>query len=151
MSPDFTEPKPDVPVGTGGATATFLAQIIADFPEARLEIVRTIAEGDMVFLHARFTPGPGPGAPSLLLGRCFSAHDELTCPAVAGIFGLTMPHRALARFRYKLFEISRIQNTPSQKLEPPANPQPSDDESIAGKVQWLLTWRQGYRYVRLRF
>jgi predicted SnoaL-like aldol condensation-catalyzing enzyme len=69
MSPDFIEHKPDVPLGTREATATFLAQIIADLPKARWEIVRTIADGDMVFLHARFTPAPG--APAFALADAF--------------------------------------------------------------------------------
>ena len=73
MAPDFVEHKPDVPEGTREATATFLAQIIADVPEARWEIIRTIAEGDMVFLHARFTPATG--APAYALADIFRLRD----------------------------------------------------------------------------
>jgi len=62
MAPGFVEHKPDVPEGTREATAAFLEQIIADVPQARWEIIRTIAEGDMVFLHARFTPAAGARA-----------------------------------------------------------------------------------------
>jgi predicted SnoaL-like aldol condensation-catalyzing enzyme len=69
MSPDFIEHKPDVPLGTREATATFLAEIIAHLPEARWEIVRTIADREMVFLHARFTPAPG--APAFALADVF--------------------------------------------------------------------------------
>jgi hypothetical protein len=58
MAPDFVEHKPDVPNGTREATAAFLSQLIAEVPRARWEIIRTIAENDMVFLHARFTPAP---------------------------------------------------------------------------------------------
>jgi predicted SnoaL-like aldol condensation-catalyzing enzyme len=73
MSPNFVEHKPDVPKGTREAAAGFLAQIMADVPEARWEIIRTIAEGDMVFLHARFTPAPG--APAYALADIFRLRD----------------------------------------------------------------------------
>ena len=69
MAPDFIEHKPDVPQGTREATATFLEQIIADVPQAKWEIIRTIAEGEMVFLHARFTPAAG--APAYALADIF--------------------------------------------------------------------------------
>ena len=59
MAPGFVEHKPDVPKGTREAAAEFLSQIIAEVPSAKWEIIRTIAEGDMVFLHARFTPDVG--------------------------------------------------------------------------------------------
>lgn len=55
-STNFVEHKPDVPLGTRTATAAFLKDLITSMPEARWEIVRTIAEGDMVFVHARFRP-----------------------------------------------------------------------------------------------
>lgn len=58
-SPDFIEHKPDVPHGTRESTITFLEELIAGMPKPRWEILRTIAEGDMVFLHARFTPAEG--------------------------------------------------------------------------------------------
>jgi predicted SnoaL-like aldol condensation-catalyzing enzyme len=73
MAPDFIEHKPDVPRGTRDATASFLAQIIADVPEAKWEIVRTIADRDMVFLHDRFTPAPG--APAYALADIFRVKD----------------------------------------------------------------------------
>ncbi len=69
MSADFIEHKPDVPHGTREAAATFLEQLIANVPQARWEVVRTIAEGDMVFLHARFTPAPG--APAYAIADVF--------------------------------------------------------------------------------
>jgi predicted SnoaL-like aldol condensation-catalyzing enzyme len=73
MSPNFVEHKPDVPEGTREATASFLARLITDVPQARWEIIRTIAEGDMVFLHARFTPAPG--APAYALADIFRLRD----------------------------------------------------------------------------
>jgi predicted SnoaL-like aldol condensation-catalyzing enzyme len=59
MSPDFVEHKPDVAEGTRDATATYLEQLIANVPKAQWKVERTIAEGDLVFLHARFSPAPG--------------------------------------------------------------------------------------------
>jgi predicted SnoaL-like aldol condensation-catalyzing enzyme len=61
MAPDFVEHKPDVPNGTREATAEFLGGIIRDVPTAQWEILRVIADGDLVALHARFTPAPGAG------------------------------------------------------------------------------------------
>ena len=69
MRPDFVEHKPDVPAGTREATITFLELLIAELPQARWEVVRTIAEGDMVFLHGRFTPEPG--APAYAIADVF--------------------------------------------------------------------------------
>ncbi|WP_083197213.1 nuclear transport factor 2 family protein [Candidatus Viadribacter manganicus] len=58
-SRSFVEHKPDVPQGTREATITFLEELIASTPRPRWEILRTIAEGDMVFVHARFSPAEG--------------------------------------------------------------------------------------------
>jgi predicted SnoaL-like aldol condensation-catalyzing enzyme len=69
MSADFIEHKPEVPGGTRDATAAFLEQLIADVPKARWTVERTIAEGDFVFLHARFSPAPG--APEYALADIF--------------------------------------------------------------------------------
>jgi predicted SnoaL-like aldol condensation-catalyzing enzyme len=69
MTPQFVEHKPDVPQGTREAAATFLEQLIANVPQARWEMVRTIAEGDLVFLHGRFTPAAG--APAYAIADVF--------------------------------------------------------------------------------
>ena len=69
MTPDFVEHKPDVSNGTREASAEFLEQLISELPQARWEVVRTIAEGQMVFLHARFTPAAG--APSYAVADVF--------------------------------------------------------------------------------
>jgi predicted SnoaL-like aldol condensation-catalyzing enzyme len=61
VAPDFVEHKPDIPHGTREAAAEFLGGIIRDVPSARWEILRVIADGDLVALHARFTPAPGVG------------------------------------------------------------------------------------------
>jgi predicted SnoaL-like aldol condensation-catalyzing enzyme len=69
MTPQFIEHKPDVPHGTREAAATFLEQLIASLPQPRWEVLRTIAEADLVFLHARFTPAAG--APSYAVADVF--------------------------------------------------------------------------------
>jgi predicted SnoaL-like aldol condensation-catalyzing enzyme len=61
VAPDFVEHKPDIPHGTREAAAEFLGGIIRDVPSARWEILRVIADRDLVALHARFTPAPGAG------------------------------------------------------------------------------------------
>jgi predicted SnoaL-like aldol condensation-catalyzing enzyme len=73
MTPQFVEHKPDVPQGTRDATATFLEQLIANVPQPRWEVVRTIAEGDLVFLHGRFTPAAG--APAYAIADVFRLDD----------------------------------------------------------------------------
>jgi predicted SnoaL-like aldol condensation-catalyzing enzyme len=65
VAPDFVEHKPDIPGGTRAATADFLAGIIRDVPDARWEILRSAAQDDLVFVHARMTPAPGAGAYAL--------------------------------------------------------------------------------------
>jgi predicted SnoaL-like aldol condensation-catalyzing enzyme len=73
MTPQFVEHKPDVPQGTREATAAFLEQLIANVPQPRWEVVRTIAEGDLVFLHGRFTPAAG--APAYAIADVFRLDD----------------------------------------------------------------------------
>ncbi|WP_310474463.1 nuclear transport factor 2 family protein [Sandarakinorhabdus sp.] len=69
MAPGFVEHKPDVPQGTREAAATFLEELIAEVPQPRWDVLRTIAEGDLVFLHARFTPAEG--APAYAIADIF--------------------------------------------------------------------------------
>jgi predicted SnoaL-like aldol condensation-catalyzing enzyme len=59
VSADFVEHKPDVPTGGRTAVAAFLEGLIKELPDAKWEILRTVAEKNLVFLHARFTPAPG--------------------------------------------------------------------------------------------
>jgi predicted SnoaL-like aldol condensation-catalyzing enzyme len=68
-SPGFVEHKPDVPEGTRAAAAAYLEQLIRAVPQPRWEILRTVAEGDLVFLHASFTPAPG--APAYAIADVF--------------------------------------------------------------------------------
>ena len=59
VADSFVEHKPDVPEGTKAAAILFLEELIAGMPEPKWEIVRTIAENELVFVHARFTPAVG--------------------------------------------------------------------------------------------
>jgi predicted SnoaL-like aldol condensation-catalyzing enzyme len=72
-SPDFLEHKPDVPEGTREATILYLEALIHELPAPRWELLRTIAEGDFVVLHARFTPAEG--APSYAIADIFRLKD----------------------------------------------------------------------------
>jgi predicted SnoaL-like aldol condensation-catalyzing enzyme len=65
MAPDFIEHKPDIPGGTRQATADFLSQLMGDIPEAQWEILRSAAQDDLVFVHARMTPALGAEAYAL--------------------------------------------------------------------------------------
>lgn len=69
MGEDFVEHKPDVPHGTREAAASFLEQLIASVPQPKWNIERTIVEGDLVFLHARFSPAAG--APEYAIADVF--------------------------------------------------------------------------------
>lgn len=70
---DFIEHKPDVPEGTKAATVAFLEGLIKEVPQPKWEIVRTIAEGDFVFLHARFSPAAD--APHYAIADVFRLDD----------------------------------------------------------------------------
>lgn len=73
VAPDFVEHKPDIAPPTREAAAAFLGGIIRDVPTARWEIIRVIADGDLVAIHARFTPAPG--APDYALADFFRVED----------------------------------------------------------------------------
>jgi predicted SnoaL-like aldol condensation-catalyzing enzyme len=66
---DMVEHKPDVPDGTRDAVVTYLEQLIQQLPRAKWEVLRSAAEGDLVFLHARFTPDEG--APAYAIADVF--------------------------------------------------------------------------------
>ncbi|WP_133365118.1 nuclear transport factor 2 family protein [Qipengyuania sediminis] len=72
-APNFIEHKPDVPEGTRAAVAEYLTQLIAELPYSRWEILRTVSEGNHVFLHVRFTPAPG--APAYAIADLFRVED----------------------------------------------------------------------------
>jgi predicted SnoaL-like aldol condensation-catalyzing enzyme len=73
VAPGFVEHKPDVPGGTREDTIDFLEGLASELPEARWEILRTVAEDDLVFVHARFFPAPG--APPYALADLFRVED----------------------------------------------------------------------------
>lgn len=69
MAADFVEHKPDVATGTRDSTAAFLERLMQELPEARWQVHRSLADGDMVVVHASFTPAPG--APAYALADVF--------------------------------------------------------------------------------
>ena len=69
MSADFVEHSADTAGGTAQATVDFLNGLIKQAPQPKWEIVRSIAEGDLVFLHVRFTPAPK--ATPIVIGEIF--------------------------------------------------------------------------------
>ena len=58
-TPDFIEHSADIAGGNREAAIAFLRDLIARFPAPRWEILRSAAEGDLVFLHVHVTPAPG--------------------------------------------------------------------------------------------
>jgi len=73
MAPAFVEHKPDVPKGTREATAAFLNELIKSMPDPKWEVLRIVADGDLVALHARFTPAPQ--APAYAIADFFRLKD----------------------------------------------------------------------------
>lgn len=72
-APDFVEHSADSAGGTAQATVDFLTDFIKKSPQPKWEIVRVIAEGDMVFLHVRFTPAEG--AAPIAVGEIFRVRN----------------------------------------------------------------------------
>ncbi|HQU93744.1 MAG TPA: nuclear transport factor 2 family protein [Pyrinomonadaceae bacterium] len=72
-SEDFVEHKPDVAEGTREATIAFLEGLIKEVPKPTWKVIRTVAEGDLVFLHASFTPADG--APPYAVADVFRLHE----------------------------------------------------------------------------
>ena len=58
MSADFLDHKADLAEPTRDGITAYLEDVIRTLPAARWEIVRIIADRDVVALHARFTPAP---------------------------------------------------------------------------------------------
>jgi predicted SnoaL-like aldol condensation-catalyzing enzyme len=72
-SEDFIEHKPDVAGGTREATIAFLEGLIKEVPKPTWHVIRTVAEGDLVFLHASFTPSDG--APPFAVADVFRLRE----------------------------------------------------------------------------
>ena len=58
-TPDFVEHSADIAEGTRQAAIDFLTGLIQRFPAPKWHVVRSAAEGDLVFLHVHVTPAPG--------------------------------------------------------------------------------------------
>jgi predicted SnoaL-like aldol condensation-catalyzing enzyme len=58
-TPDFVEHSADIADGTRQAAIAFLESLIRRFPAPKWHIVRSAAEGDLVFLHVHVSPAPG--------------------------------------------------------------------------------------------
>ena len=72
-APDFVEHSQDTAGGTAAATVDFLSKLIARSPQPKWEVVRAIAEGDLVFVHARYIAGAG--APEIAIAEIFRVRD----------------------------------------------------------------------------
>jgi len=59
----------DTDGGTAAATVAFLSKLIAGSPQPKWEVVRSVAEGDLVVVHARYIAGPG--APQIAIAEIF--------------------------------------------------------------------------------
>lgn len=75
VAADFVEHKPDVADPTRDGSAAFLQKLMGELPSARWEVVRTVAEDDMVALHVRFVPETG--APPYAIVDLFRVRDRL--------------------------------------------------------------------------
>ena len=72
MTPGFKEHASDSAGGSIQANIDFLSGLMKQWPPPTFEIVRSIAEGDLVFLHVRVTIG---GGPPIALGEIFRVQD----------------------------------------------------------------------------
>jgi predicted SnoaL-like aldol condensation-catalyzing enzyme len=70
---DFIEHSADSVGGTSESTVDFLTDLIRKSPQPKWEIVRAVAENDMVFLHVRFTPAKG--AAPIAVGEIFRVRN----------------------------------------------------------------------------
>ncbi|HET6552656.1 MAG TPA: nuclear transport factor 2 family protein [Dyella sp.] len=70
---DFVEHSADSAGGTAASTVTFLEGLIKQFPDPHWEVVRSVAEGDLVFLHVRVTPAPK--APAIAVAEIFRVRN----------------------------------------------------------------------------
>jgi predicted SnoaL-like aldol condensation-catalyzing enzyme len=72
-APDFVEHSQDSAGGDAKATVVFLERLIAKSPHPKWDVIRSIAEGDLVFVHARYMAGPG--APEIAVAEIFRVRD----------------------------------------------------------------------------
>jgi predicted SnoaL-like aldol condensation-catalyzing enzyme len=72
-APGFVEHSVDSTDGTAQSTVTFLSGLVSKTPRPKWEIVRTVAEGDLVFLQVRYTPAAG--AAPVAVGELFQVRN----------------------------------------------------------------------------
>jgi predicted SnoaL-like aldol condensation-catalyzing enzyme len=73
---DFVEHSQDTDGGTAAGTVVFLRNLITRSPQPKWEVVRAIAEGDLVVVHARYIAAPG--APEIAIAEIFRVrHGKL--------------------------------------------------------------------------
>lgn len=70
---DFVEHSSDASGSTSESTVAFLTNLIQHAPHPKWEVIRTIAEGNLVFVHSRFTPADG--APPVAIGEIFRVQN----------------------------------------------------------------------------
>lgn len=73
MTPDFKDHAADSADGTIQANINSLAGLMKQSQGPKFEIMRTIAEEDLVFLHVRFTVA---GGPPVALGEIFRVQGD---------------------------------------------------------------------------
>jgi predicted SnoaL-like aldol condensation-catalyzing enzyme len=71
--PAFVEHSQDSAGGDAKATVVFLQHLIDTAPHPKWEVIRTLAERDLVFVHARYTAAPG--APEMSVAEIFRVQD----------------------------------------------------------------------------
>jgi predicted SnoaL-like aldol condensation-catalyzing enzyme len=89
MTPDFVDHKPDVAGRNRDATIKLLEGYVRELPRARWQVVRSLADHDMVVLHVRFDPEPR--APPYAIADFFrvkncriAEHWDVVAPPKAG-------------------------------------------------------------------
>ena len=70
---DFVEHAQDSAGGTQAGTVAFMKKLIARSPQSKFEVVRVIAEGDLVFVHTRYTADSA--APQIAIAEIFRLRD----------------------------------------------------------------------------
>ena len=69
----FVEHSQDTQGSDSAATVKFLRHLIDRSAKPRWQVVRTIADGDLVFVHVRYTANPG--APEIAVAEVFRVRD----------------------------------------------------------------------------
>jgi predicted SnoaL-like aldol condensation-catalyzing enzyme len=59
VAPDYKEHDATLPENADGAERTLIEQLTSELPESRLVVKRTVAQGDLVAVHALWDQKPG--------------------------------------------------------------------------------------------